>query len=322
MIHACKYLVSIVLFLACLSSPAFSFDGPLQINNLYPLFLHADQQYLEKAAIENSMSYSLSHSSTYTVQESRDWIIHLDMEITELSFRYKRIMLNAFEFDLDVPVLIFGGGFIDSALEKYHDACGCGDYGRSGRPHNEFLYEVRREGALIIEGKSGTTLGDIRLSVKSPLLSSDSYTLSARGDIEVPIGNAKKGYGNGSFDAGGSLLLDKKLSDRTVTYWNLGAVFPGDVKGHETLNLKNYIFGGAALNMFIGDNFSALIQLYGQSPIYPYTDLDAVDGSAYLIAFGGTYYRGNRSFELSLSEDLNTTGVPDFIINFTYKHLL
>jgi len=47
-IHACKYFFSIVFFLTCLSSAAFPFDGPLQINNLYPIFLHADQPYLEK----------------------------------------------------------------------------------------------------------------------------------------------------------------------------------------------------------------------------------------------------------------------------------
>lgn len=306
----------------CFSSAAFSFEGPLQINNLYPIFLHADQPYLEKADIENSMSYSLSHSSTYTVEESREWIVNLDMEITELNFRYKRIIKNLFEFDMDIPVLIFSKGFMDGFLEDYHDAFNFPDYGRSKRPDNDFLYEIRRDGKLIIEGKSGAKLGDIRLGVKKPLMSSDDYQLSVRGDIEIPVSNAREGYSNGNIDTGISLLYDKSISESTVTYWNLGAVFPGDVRGHETVDLKNFVYGGLAVEKMLWEKLSFLIQLQGQSDIYPDTGIKAVDGRAYLIAIGGRYYGGGKSFELSLTEDLNTTGAPDFILNLTYKLIL
>lgn len=322
MIYACKYLFPIVLLLTCLSSAAFSFDGPLQINNLYPIFLHADQPYLEKADMENSMSVSLSHSSTYTVEESREWVINLDMEITELSFRYKRIIKDMFELDLDIPVLVFSEGFMDGFLEDYHDTFGFHDYGRKNRPHNDFLYEVRRDGDLIIAGKSGTRLGDIRIAVKKPFMSGDDYKLSIKGDIEVPVSSAKRGYSNGSIDTGISLLFDKSISDSTMSYWNLGAVFPGDVKGHENLDLRNYINGGLAVETMLSKNLNLLVQLHGQSEIYPDSGISAVDGRAFFIAFGGKYYSDGRNYELSLTEDLNTTGSPDFIINFTYKHSL
>ena len=322
MIHAYTYLVSTVILLTCLSSTAFSFDGPLQINNLYPIFLHADQPYLEKADMENSMSFSLSHSSSYTVEDSSEWVINLDMEITELSFRYKRIINNLFEFDLDIPVLVFSSGFMDGFLEGYHDAFNFPDYGRKDRPHNDFLYEVRRDGELIIRGESGTQLGDIRLAVKKPLMSADDYILSVKGDIEIPVSNAEKGYSNGSIDAGISLLFDKRISNRTMTYGNLGIVFPGDVKGHENLDLKNYFNGGLAVEAEMRNNLDLIVQLHGQSEIYPDTEISAVDDAAVFIVLGGRYYSDGDNYELSLTEDLNTSGAPDFIINFTYKHLL
>lgn len=322
MINVCKFLVFIFLLSTCISSAAFSFEGPLQINNLYPIFLHADQPYLEKADIENSMSCGLSHSSTYTVEKSPEWVINIDMEITEINFRYKRILKKLIEFNMDIPVLIFSRGVMDGVLEDYHDAFNFDDYGRSKRPHNDFLYEIRRDGKLIIEGKSGTRLGDIRLGVKKPLMSSDDYQLSVRGDIEIPVSNAKEGYSNGNIDTGVSLLYDKSISESTMTYWNFGVVFPGDVRGHETVDLKNFVYGGLAVEKMLWENLSLLIQLQGQSDIYPDTGIAAVDGRAYLIAFGGRYYRGGKSFELSLTEDLNTTGAPDFILNFTYKLIL
>jgi len=316
----CRALVCILLILMCSLSAAYSLEGPFQVKNLYPIVLHADQPYLEKAGIESSMSYSLSHSSTYTVQSSGHWIIDLDMEVTELNFRYKRIIKDVVEFDMDVPVLVIGGGFMDSFLEDYHRTFGFGDpYGRSQRPNNEFLYEVRRDGDLIIKGKSGTRLGDIRLALKKSLLASDGFTFSVKGDVELPVGNAKEGYGNGSLDAAVSVLLDKKITDSIMTYWNLGAVFPGDVRGHENLNLKNFIYGGACIEAGVGKGFSLLVQVLGQSPVYPETDLLAVDRDAWLLVFGGRYKTGKRSFDLSLEEDINTSGASDFILNLTYK---
>ena len=296
-----------------------SSEGPLQIKNQFPIFLHVNQPYLEKAGMESSMSYSLSHSSTYTVQSSGTWDINLDMEITELNFRYKRIYRDLFEIGLDIPVIYTGGGFMDGFLEGYHDTFGFNDYGRGARPDNAFLYEVRKDGNLIVQGDSGLGLGDIRLTLKRPIITSDGLNLSIQGDIELPVGDAKKGFGNGSVDGGLSVLLDKRISDKIMTYWNLGGVFAGDVKGHQTLDIDNFIYGGAAIEAHVNEKLSLLAQVMGQTPIYPKTDLLAVDRDSWILALGGRYHTGKGSLELSLSEDINLSGAPDFILNLTYK---
>ncbi len=315
----CRAFVFAVLISTFLYAPASPYEGPLQVRNVYPLFLHADQQYLERAAMENSTSFSLSHSSTYTVEQSQDWTVNLDMEITELTLIYRKIIKTWFEAGLYVPLLVFGKGVMDGPLGGYHDTFGFDDYGRSDRPDNEFLYEVKRDGALVIRGKSGVKTGDIRLALKKPLISGEDHSLSIKADVEMPVSNAKKGYSNGSVDASVSLLFDKSYSESTMTYWNAGIVFPGDVRGHERVGLKNFIYGGLAVESMWGKNFSVHVQLHGQSAIYPDTSISAVDGRAFMIAFGGRYFSDKGSIELSLTEDLNTTGAPDFIINVTYK---
>lgn len=320
-----KLFLLIVFLIVFSSSVVYSFEGPLQVKNQYPIFLHVNQPYLEKASMESSFSASLSHSSTYTVQNSSNWIINMDMEITELNFRYKRIIKDFIEFGMDVPLLGFSGGFMDSFLDSFHSTFGLGDYGRGTRPQNDFLYEVRRNGALVIKGKTGIGLGDIRLTIKKPLISlasrsgSDGFDLSVKGDVELPTGSAKKGYSNGNLDAGVSVLLDKSISDNIITYWNFGVVFPGNVKGYQKIDLKDFVYGGVAVEVTLEKIFSLLAQLQGQSAIYPKTDLLAVDRAAYLLAVGGRYTAGKNSFELSLTEDINLSGAPDFIINLSYK---
>lgn len=310
-----------ILLLSPLHTSA-STEGPLQIKNQYPLFLHINQPYLEKAEMESSMSYSLSHSSTYTVQTSGHWVMDLDMEITELNFRYRRIVNDFAEIGLDIPVLYIGGGFLDGFLESYHDTFGFNDYGRSMRPGNDFLYEVRQDGNLIIKGESGFGIGDVRLTIKKELIASDGYGLSIKGDVELPTGDAEKGFGNGSVDAGLSILLDKKISDTIMTYWNVGGVLAGDVKGHQTLDADDFLFGGAAVEAHINEKLSLLAQLMGQTPIYPTTDLTTIDDDTWMISFGGRYHAGKGSLELSITEDLNTAAAPDFICNLTYRMAL
>lgn len=309
----------IFLIIFLFSIPVDAFQGPLKVRNLYPIFFHADQPLLESAEMEDSFSLSLSHSSTYTVQESAHWKIYLDMEITEFTIRYSRVIAELFELGIDVPVYIVGNGFLDGFLEDFHSAIGAGNYGREERPKNELLYEVWRDNRLIVRGSNTTSLGDIRLSIKRPILGSDLWLLAVKGDVEIPLDNGRDGISNGSIDTSLSILLDTRLSETLKVYSNLGAVFPGDVRGYERLDLKNFVYGGVSIESMPWKSLSVLVQVLAQGSIYPETDLGAVDRGAIILAFGGRYYTGRHSLDLSLTEDLSTSGTPDFIFNISYR---
>lgn len=89
------------------------------------------------------------------------------MEIAELALRYSGQISDSFGFGVELPLFNFNSGVLDSFLESYHDLFGLPDYGRSERPRNDFLYEVWKDGKLLIKGSSGKTgVGDVRLSLK------------------------------------------------------------------------------------------------------------------------------------------------------------
>lgn len=316
-----KIIMLFLLFLTISSffPIAYAFEGPLQVKNQFPLFININTPYLETASAENSFSASLSHSSIYLVRDSSEWSIGLDMEITELNLRYKKNIRDLIEFAVDLPILSFNSGFLDGFLNSYHYAFGFPDYGRSNRPDNEFLYEVRRKGVLIVKGESGRMgIGDVRLTLKRPALKGDP-AISIKGDLELPTGDAKEGCGSGSIDAGISVLIDKKLSEGFKAYCNLGVVFPGDLKGHERIELREFVHGGAGVEAALLKDFSLLGQVYIQGSPFPKTDISSVDRIAVLFFLGGRYYSGNNSFEFSLTEDPNTSGAPDFTLNFSFK---
>jgi hypothetical protein len=253
------------------------------------------------------------------VRESTEWYVGLDMEVTELNLRLKKNIKDFLEVGVDIPLVSFNSGFMDSMLHSYHDTFGFPDYGRSNRPDNAFLYDVRRGGVPVIEGKGGSiTLGDIRLGLKKPILYGDP-AISIKGDVEFPTGDAKDGFGNGNIDAGIAMLFDKKLSKKVKTYVNIGAVFPGDLEGREKVELKEYIYGGVGFEAYLLNNLSLLGQVFIHGSPYPETDIAAVDRTAVLLSFGGRYHFGKNSIELSFTEDPNTSGAPDFTVSFSFK---
>lgn len=319
MTKGCITFCFAALLLATSPAAAVELAGPFQVKNQFPIFLAADQPYLELAAPADSFSLSLSHSSTFVMEDSAAWSAHLDLELTELNVRYRRTVPGGLELGIDVPFLRATAGFLDRPLGWYHSVFGFSDYNRSSRPDNAFLYELRRNGMPVIMGDNDKAgIGDLRMAAKKQLLA-DGLLVSVMGTLELPTGDAKTGYGNGSVDAGVALLLDRHLGRDAVWYANLGAVFPGDLKGYRTIGLRNYGYAGTGVEALVRPSLSLIGQVSVQTSPYPGTEISKIDRAAMLLVLGGRYYAARSSVELSLTEDLNTSGAPDFILNLTWR---
>ncbi len=300
-------------------SSASAFDGPLQVKNQFPIFLPVNQPYLEQASPETSFSLSLSHSSVYVIENSAHWSTDLDLEMTELDLRFRKYFPGLFEAGLDLPLLRATSGFMDRPLSGYHRTFGFPDYGRSERPDNEFLYDVRRDGLPVVKGVHDRTgFGDARLTLKRVISATDP-AISLLADVELPTGDARIGYGSGSLDTGVALLVDKDIGTESRLYANLGAVFPGELRAYQTVKLENYYYAGSGIETMISRRLGLLVQFMVQTSPYPRTGISKIDNTGMILAMGGRYYASSGSYEFSLTEDPGTTGAPDFILNISYK---
>jgi hypothetical protein len=317
-----KRTLFIILFcgsVLLLPGTVISFDGPLQVRNQFPLFLPLAPPFLESAAVQDSASVSVSHSSVYVTQYSPSWTVNMDFELTELAVRLKKQIGDHSEIGLDVPFLRPTGGFLDRPLEVLHDTLGTGDYGRHERPYNEFLYELERNGQPVIKAEGDTSgIGDMRLTLKREI--TDGFPLlSVMGSLELPTGDAKRGYGNGSYDGSFAVLVDIDLGKKYRGYSTVGAVFPGALKGYLTVPMRTYYYAGFGAEAAWWERFSVIVQTMVASSPYPNTGIRQVDWPGVMLVFGGRYSFGTGSLEFSLTEDPDTAGVPDFIVNVTGK---
>jgi hypothetical protein len=178
---------------------------------------------------------------------------------------------------------------------------------------------VRRDNILVVKGRNGRIgIGDIRLAFKTLLLKADP-AVSLQASIEFPSGDAEAGFGNGSIDTGLAIMMDKNFGEKLKSHLNFGVVFPGDLNGYEKVKCRDFFHGGAAVEAAFWKNISLLGQLLIQGSPFPETDIPSVERTAVLLSFGGRYYSGGNSFEVSITEDPNTSGAPDFTMNFSFK---
>lgn len=305
-------------FLAA-AAPALAFDGPLGVTNSHPLLFAAGSPRLMDARCRSGVEMSFTYSSTFLVESSARWDFGLDLEAALLEIRARKLLNDTLEASVEVPVMSYNSGFLDGFLESYHDAFGFPDYGRSRRPHNDFLLSVSRGGNPVIRGEAGgTSLGDVRLGLKKAVLGGDPY-VSVLGFVTLPTGDPDKGFGSGSVQGGLALLVNKALGERVTAYLNAGYAVTDELKALEDVPLKNYPFGGLGLEWQATRATALVAQFFIQGSPFEETGVDGVDDPPSVLAFGARFSVGEgRTLELSFSEDPTTSGAPDFMVALGY----
>ncbi|MGE5893486.1 MAG: DUF3187 family protein [bacterium] len=315
------FICPLLVLMFLISTPdAFPAEGPLFISNSHPLFLSVGTPPFLSARPEDSFAAHLNYSSTYLIKSSEEWDAEIDLETMLLEFRFTKVVLSGTEISFTIPLISYNSGVLDGFLDWYHDALGFSDYGRSERPLNEFLFRVSHKGEVVIEGESGRLgFGDVQVGIKQPILKGDPY-LSLYGYIELPTGDAEHGYGNEDVDWGLLLLIDKDLSRAFTLYLNAGMVFVKSYTAQEEIDLSDYPYAALGLEWVYSESLSANAQVSFQGSPYD-TGIREIDGTASILSLAGRYaFTKHASLELSFSEDLNTAGAPDFMIETSYRY--
>lgn len=298
---------------------AYPFGGPLRVTNVHPLYVAAGSPAVVGARPRSSASVTLTYGSTYLAGSSPRFSVGLDTETLVVELALRKAVTDRFELGLAVPVVSQNDGFMDGALEAYHSAFGFPDYGRSERPHNAFLYNLDRDGRLVLSGEGGGAgVGDVTASLKGVVFKREKTVVSLYGYVELPTGSARRGYGTGSPGAGAAILADARVAERLMVYLNGGYAVTGDLEATEVIPLSPYPFGAVALEWAWREGFALIGQYSVQGSPFE-TGIDALDGTSMLLSFGGRLALAGGSVELAFTEDPNTTGAPDFSLTVGYS---
>jgi hypothetical protein len=316
----------LVFLLFIFATNAFSgpFEGPLVIKNGYPLYAALGSPSLLSAEPENSLDINFSYSSTYSVKNVDDWYFGIDLETAVTDFQFKRLVGKETEIGLDVPIIRYGPGFMDGAIQSFHDLIGLRNaYNRKDRPRDQFLLQVTHNGEIVIQGKPGrTALGDIMVEVKQLLYDDLAATMiSIQAFLNVPTGDADSAFGSGRTNGGMALLINEKLGNDVMLYFNTGIGLIDKLEAMQKIKLRNYFYGGLGFEWLYSRSISLDAQLMIQTSPFPKSGVKFIDYPSMLGSLGGRYkVDALSSLGIAVTEDPDTAGAPDIMIGADYRY--
>ena len=261
---------------------------------------------------------SLDLSSEFEEQEEGAEALRLDGETQRWTLRYRRGFAASWEANVEVPLLHVGGGFLDSAIENWHDFFGLPEGGRDDAPRDRFSYRYVRDGVseLAVED-GGTGLGDVRIGIGRAL--TDGLVLRAQ--LKLPTGDEDL-LGGGNL--GGATWLDWALPMPKGS--GLSGFLSGGVSAQQHADampsrMQNDVipFGGFGLGARVLDGFEILAQLEAHAPLFDHTEMDALQRAGLQFTLGARWcFSESHCLELSFTEDPVVASSPDFSVRAAF----
>ena len=222
----------------------------------------------------------------------------IDGESYFLTLSSRRRLANGMELGIDVPLIAHQHGFLDNAIESWHDTFGMSNTKRRG-PANQLYFSYAGNGGGYELNSPSFGIGDIQFTAAMPIrerANDGDLDVALRASIKLPTGEADKLLGSGAAD----LSLGAYIAN-TGTLWNrplrvsgfLGALILGDGDVLTEIQRTTVPYGGIAGNWSASESFSIATQLSAQGAYYD-SALKELGGDSLQLAVGG-YYRLRES---------------------------
>lgn len=307
----------LALLLALSAGTAFAWDG-LPAKNESTLArsfaLPALGAHRVFAPDESHVGVSYDMTNEYVFETAGNETLTLDGETSKFNFSYRAGFADRFEYRIELPVLIVGGGYTDGFIEDWHTVFGLPNGGRERVPRDRRLYQYNVGGSTRLnESDSTTTLGDLLIGAGWQA----TDRLALRGQLKLPTGDSDRLTGG---NWGAAFWADWGLPFGEKSHWDgflSGGVTFAEGKGALESQQKNYaVFGGAGLAYHFIPRLQAFVQLYSHTALYDNSALDAFTQPGLQIAFGGAYRITPKvQLQAYVQEDPIVSSSPDFSIH-------
>jgi hypothetical protein len=252
----------------------------------------------------------------------------VDGETGRLTLDVAWVVARRVEVRASVPLLFHSGGFMDAALEGYHETLGFPDGGRPEFARDQYVVGLSEDGVTVfLDGApGGVGVGDVLLETRVALAPDDaeSFALTGSASLELPTGDPDRIDGNGALDAGAGLAASWRLRRWSLhagaQYAWLGSWDPAPV-----LAPRNRLAGYLSGTLLLGGRSSLVTGLVAGTGPFERRPGGSLGDTAFEVAIGYRYAGGSGGvFEVALLENvLPDHNVPDvgFFLGWSRGHL-
>jgi len=283
-------------------------------------------------ATDDSLKYDLSFDivNHADADDNAGEDFAIDGESYFLTLSLRRGVTKKLELGIDVPLVAHASGFLDQAIEGWHDILGVSNDKRRG-PSNQLGFRYSRAGNSLYELNSATFgLGDIQLTAAMPLRQandSDDLSIALRSSVKLPTGAEDELRGSGATD----FSLGLYASDRHILWKRdldisgfAGVLLLGDGDILTEIQRSAVPYGGIAAAWWMTERFGITTQVYAQGAYFD-SDLDELGGDSVQFAVGFDYrlQRPGLSLLFAIVEDIvpDATTTPDFAVHFSIRRM-
>ncbi len=265
---------------------------------------------------------SLNITNTLNNETNANERLTIDGEINRLELFVDYGLSNDWNLRINIPFISYRAGFLDNAIENYHDLLGLRQGDRTTTPQDRLLFSYRRnnEQRILIDN-SQDGLGDISLMLSHQLQQSSNSAYSLWVSAEFASGDSDKLTGNGASDIAVWAAGQQQLNKKTGFYGTVGLLFPGNSEVLPELIADDVLFGSLGLDWQAWSKVAIKTQFEWHSSFYEDSNTELL-GDAVLLSFGISWHLSDDlAFDIAVSEDIRVDSAPDVNFHFAIRQL-
>ena len=265
-------------------------------------------------------SVSLDITNTLNTEGNNAENLFMDFESYYLRFDYLHALNNNWALKIDIPFVHYGGGFLDSTIDSWHDFFGFPQANRPNVANDQFQIAYTRNGQTLINlNNSDSGLGDIQIALSRQLIDDNDLALSLWASVDLPTGSQTNLTGNDSSDLSLWLATDYRFHPEWSLDANIGVLLPGESNIENLQVVDQVLFGHAGIQWQADEDFDLRVQFNRHGRFYSNSELKIL-GAAYNITFGGSIHISHCSdFDIAVSEDIQVGTTPDVSFLFSWQ---
>jgi hypothetical protein len=243
-----------------------------------------------------------------------NYLADFELGLVDMSFAYK--FSSQWGAYAVVSAVHYGGGFLDSTIESFHDAFGFSDFGRPAVVKNgtAYILDLKNSEVALFEAPTSGGVLDPTLGLRySGLTLGTDWKIIVEAAVKVPIDGRRDLLSTGRTDYGLQMTL-QNFGDHHAWYIAGSAVYyagspnlaPNDSKMIPTLVV--------GYERRLRQNTHMILQGYVSPSVYSHrdTDLDDLLATKYQASLGFYHRIGAGLISFAVTENLqNLNNTPD-----------
>lgn len=250
----------------------------------------------------------------------------VDLELAQLDVTLHYRLAPNWSAYLILSGAHYGGGFLDSTIESFHDTFGFSTFGRTAVARNDTNVILDLKSAQVAELDMPTDGGllDPTLGVRySGFKLAPNWHLVVESAVKIPIGGRRELLSTGHYDFGVQATL-QRFGNQQAFYLNLAAVYydgSADFVPTDKQIVPTLIAG---YERRVAKNTNVILQTYASPSVFSRdeTDLHELRGLKYQASLGVRHLWRNSLLSFAITENLqNLNNTPDIALQLGWSYV-